>query len=258
MNITETLFLRNGTEATDIKNIIKFNEKLGTGDARVTVTCGRCGGAGSHISYGWACYDGGKCFDCRGSGRMTYIRKVFTGERLAALNAKAEAKAAEAKAKADAIRDEFYEENSNLIAAMVDLKETNENIESLLSTYERDGTLSKKACDYAASLIMMEWNKVYEASMKVESTHLGTEGERLDITATVKYVKMLDGFYGVSALVAMIDDEGRELVYIGTKREFYEVESGSRITFKATVKKHDVYKGTKNTKLSRPTAPVLV
>src|SRR5215472_7582042 len=99
-------FLRDGTEWTGV-----VHDEAGKPWASVARKCGRCGGGGwldcfKHV-------EGGRCFDCLGSGAHKNgpeHARLFTAEKLAKLNAtqaKAQAKkAAEHAAKAAAVASE--------------------------------------------------------------------------------------------------------------------------------------------------------
>lgn len=90
------------------------------------------------------------------------------------------------------------------------------------------------------------------AAADAARTFVGKVGERREFKAKIVFVKEFYGrpmFYGDSGLrtmTTMEDMDGNKLVYwnnVGTK--------GETIRFKATVKAHEEYKGTKQTTLSR-------
>ena len=86
-----------------------------------------------------------------------------------------------------------------------------------------------------------------------KSEFVATEGERITATVTVKNVKGFDGQYGISYLVTMTTPEGNVLKTFASG-DFGNVEVGQTLTIKGTVKKHDLYKGNKETMLSRVVA----
>ena len=70
---------------------------------------------------------------------------------------------------------------------------------------------------------------------------------------TVKNVQGFDGAYGTSYLVTMVTPEGNVLKTFSSGN-FGNVEVGQTLQIKGTVKKHEVYKGNKETMLSRVVA----
>jgi hypothetical protein len=85
---------------------------------------------------------------------------------------------------------------------------------------------------------------------KPPKVHVGTVGKREVFSVTVKAVRHFESDWGVRSLVRMEDESGNILVWwTGEAPEW--AEEGNAATVKGTVKKHDDYKGTPQTTVSR-------
>lgn len=119
----------------------------------------------------------------------------------------------------------------------------------------RAGEVESRTAGYAASIIVA-YKKHLEMEEERKSTaaklneHFGTVGERTTLTLTVKSVKFVEGYMGgSSALHVMEDAQGRSFKWFASSGE--SMGEGTTVTVVATVKKHDEYKGRKQTMLSR-------
>ena len=83
-------------------------------------------------------------------------------------------------------------------------------------------------------------------------SHLGSVGEKLTVTLTVKHVVALDSIYGTSYIFICNDTtpEANVIIYKGTSRTF--PDKGETATIIATVKEHGVRDGVKQTCIQRP------
>lgn len=93
-----------------------------------------------------------------------------------------------------------------------------------------------------------------EKAVTAQSKHVGTVGERLTVEATVLTVQPLESMsrWGGSDLIKLVTDEGCVLVMFTTSSSSpRQRDVGKRYTVKGTVKKHDNYKGTANTQMTR-------
>ena len=86
------------------------------------------------------------------------------------------------------------------------------------------------------------------AKVEADSVHVGTVGERMDVEATVMSVYEHEGNYGTTFITKLRDDQGNIYKWFGS----YELERGSVVRAKWTVKDHSEYKGVKETVLNRP------
>lgn len=80
------------------------------------------------------------------------------------------------------------------------------------------------------------------------SAHVGQPGDRVQVTARVMSVFEHEGNYGTTFITTLHDDAGNEFKWFGS----YELERDSVVEATWTVKKHDEWKGTKQTVLTRP------
>lgn len=84
---------------------------------------------------------------------------------------------------------------------------------------------------------------------KQKNEWAGEVKERREFTVTVVSIKHIDGYYGVTHLHRMLDDEGRTLVWFANTNS--GMEKGGTYRIKGTIKKLDEYKDWKQTVLSR-------
>lgn len=85
----------------------------------------------------------------------------------------------------------------------------------------------------------------------VTSQHLGTVGQRLDWSLTVRAYLKFEGTYGWTHVYIMADDAGNVVVgKFSTK--LAGVAAGDRVAMKATVKAHGEREGVKQTIINRP------
>ena len=80
------------------------------------------------------------------------------------------------------------------------------------------------------------------------SQHIGEVGQRIEIEASITFVKGFDGFYGVTFVNVLEDAAGNVFVYRGNELG----DKGDQISLKATVKEHGEYNNVKQTVISRP------
>lgn len=115
--------------------------------------------------------------------------------------------------------------------------------------------LGNRSTGLAASII-----SAYERAMGQEaerklaraaSGHVGTVDARMVVTLTIVTIRELDGNYGVTRMHNMVDAAGNRFKWFGSGAGAEIGKEGETVTIKATVKKHDEYKGIKETVLSR-------
>lgn len=83
---------------------------------------------------------------------------------------------------------------------------------------------------------------------------IGTIGERVDLDLTVAFRTSFETQFGICHVHSMRDAAGNVVVYKGNRI----AEKGQRITMKATIKEHAVYKDLKQTVVSRPKVGAVV
>lgn len=86
------------------------------------------------------------------------------------------------------------------------------------------------------------------ASDRATSRHVGTVGERMDLTLTCEKVFEFEGQFGVTYINICRDESGNVVVYKGSNG----FERGETFRVKATIKAHDERDGVAQTLISRP------
>ena len=85
---------------------------------------------------------------------------------------------------------------------------------------------------------------------KSESHHVGTLKKRAEFTVTCGRIFENEGHYGVTGIHRMTDPEGNDLVWFASGSTKW-LEEGETYLVKATPKKHDEFRGRKQTVVSR-------
>lgn len=114
-----------------------------------------------------------------------------------------------------------------------------------------------------------EREEKWEAERKAEqegSEHIGEVGDRIEFTGTVSFTRSFENDYGFGFQTKLVTDDGNVVIYwnlFGAEVADFgidpdnikkiDAEKGDRITFRAAVKKHDEFKGVKQTVISRAT-----
>jgi hypothetical protein len=80
------------------------------------------------------------------------------------------------------------------------------------------------------------------------SEHVGQVKDRITVTGTVMSVFEKPGDWGTTFITKILGDDGNVYKWFGSS----DLGRGNRVTGKATVKKHDEFKGVKETVISRP------
>lgn len=103
-----------------------------------------------------------------------------------------------------------------------------------------------------------EWQEKLDAE-KVEkekllaiykgSEWIGEIKERLEFDCKVLKVSEFEGYYGVGTRYEFLDNDGN--VYIWFTNSYQEIEEGSNIRIRATIKKHGEFKGCKQNVVNR-------
>lgn len=73
-----------------------------------------------------------------------------------------------------------------------------------------------------------------------ESEHIGTVGESIDVDVTVKSAFWVDGFYGSTFLIRMMDNENNSISCFTTSKSFTDLKQNDSLRISGIVKKHDV------------------
>ena len=94
------------------------------------------------------------------------------------------------------------------------------------------------------------------AHEQANSSHIGAVSDKIETTVTLEHHFNFEGPYGWIDILKYKDDAGNVLVWYASNSSSLisgdiKDSHGKKFNIKATVKAHDVYKGTKQTKLIR-------
>ena len=97
-----------------------------------------------------------------------------------------------------------------------------------------------------------EQEKKQEAANRPESNHVGTLNAREVFNVTLESTRIIEGYYGDKNLHRFRDESGNLIIWFksGSNSDFKE---GEFYTVNATVKKHDEFRGQKQTVVNRVT-----
>ena len=252
------LFYRDGRKLPeDMASRAKPTKRADTFTITESFPCSRCGGQGG--SEAWK-FTGYTCYQCGGRNSMGYhVRqtKLYTADRLAALRATAEKKAAkkraEAKRKANAKRREFItwaKPHGKLIGRILlaakPQGDTGEFITDLAGKLRRHWSLSDKQLAAAAKVLDARENRQRQDAA---SDHVGQIKDRIEFEGVIEFETDREGYYGTTHILKFRGDDGN--VYTWFASGLQDLAKGDRVKVRGTVKKHDEFRGVKQTVLSR-------
>jgi len=111
--------------------------------------------------------------------------------------------------------------------------------------YREAGFAASLLAAYEKAMDLIEKRKQQPVSQ-----HLGTVSQRYRFNLTVRAMRSFDGDYGVRTMVRFEDQGGNVLIWWAAGEPEW-LETGDTVTVAGTVKKHDEYKGVKQTLLNR-------
>jgi hypothetical protein len=100
-----------------------------------------------------------------------------------------------------------------------------------------------------------------KAALDATRQHVGTVGEKITLTLTIRHIVTLDGTYGTSYIYIMEDADQNVVIYKGNSDVMFMGSDGlprgkgDTLTITATVKEHGARDGVKQTIIQRPKAP---
>lgn len=123
-----------------------------------------------------------------------------------------------------------------------------------LRAIANSGECSRRTFAFACSIVgayrrHIEGEIVRENNRKA-SEHFGVVGDKIEATLFVVSVKTVDGFYGPSTIYRLIDAEGRTFIWFTGSGEGKLAEQ-AWVRVKATIKKHDEFRGLRQTVITR-------
>jgi hypothetical protein len=219
--------------------------------------CRRCGGTGNW-GYG---PDNGRCFKCWGDGRGVEIgteaeltrrmKSWGTSCRTASRKAEAEYNARQAEIAA------WRAENAEMIAWATALvpSETAEDGTEWCNQYGR-----KAGCfirDIRDGITLDKGPTAYLTKVMINTREennttcfIGTEGSKITITGTVTTATLTESDFGSNNLIIVTGtgtDEGAVVKFFSTAKAAWDAEAGDNVTVTGTVRKHEEYRGTRQT-----------
>lgn len=243
-------FFRHGEALSYEENIrVRVGARRESGFLTRAENCPRCGGAGG--STHWH-PDGGICYQCQGKRTIQRTHRVFIGTKLFALNVAATKKAAKkaeaAQRKMDARRIAFDEwaEPHKILLGEIAAATGNSFLTDLAAKLVDHRQLTDRQLEAAATSI--ERQEQRDADGKA-SEYVGEIKERIEFEAEVTGVYGTEGHYGHTDIVKFKDGDRNMFTWFASG--YTDLERGDRITIKGTVKKHDDFKGVKQTVLTR-------
>ena len=262
------------------KKIGDVFEENGRKYIRVFETCPKCGGTGFYLHFG-------TCFTCDGAGGRRKTVRAYTPEERAKLDAAAQ-KRAEAKeqnriAEAPAVKEREYkkfgfnfEENVTYAVVGEDSYSYKDEIKSQGYKYDNVfGWHGPEPIDLPENLTLVKINldeiietnvygevfyvtKAFEKVKEIISNELGesstsewlgTEGEYIDLDATVTKITGFNSYYGYTNVFTFESDGNIISWFTSTTKDF---SKGDNVHIKAKIKKLDNYKGNRVTVITRP------
>lgn len=246
-------YFRDGRALTDTQSArIQLGKRGDSGFITVHEPCSRCGGKGG--SQAWA-YTGWTCYRCGGKNSQAFeVRspRVFTAKKLAKLNEAAERKEAKKRAILEATEArrflEFVEWSKPHKKLLGDIAAATGNsfLANLSVKLMGKSQLTERQLEAAATAIKRQKQREVEGRA---SEYVGEIKKRIEFEAEVTGVYGTEGFYGHTDIVKCKDADGNQFTWFAS--DYTNLERGDRMTIKGTVKKHDEYRGIKQTVLTR-------
>jgi len=122
-----------------------------------------------------------------------------------------------------------------------------------LKAFIKIGAVSFKRFGYIAGGVA-SYNRDVEYKAKQGVVYADEYANDVKVRTSYKVVvvtkRTVDGYYGPSQMLTFVDDSNHYLVWFNSG-EFKDVEVGDELTITGTVKKHDEFRGVKQTSLSR-------
>lgn len=260
--MSEALFKADGSPAPEGVPV-QLNAK-GKPFCVVYSPCSRCGGAG-YLPYQ---VEGGKCFRCFAVNSKRYEKVVYklysaekAGKMVAAKAAKAEKKAAKFKAEQDAAVARLKAQVGEEVFAYCEYLQNRsaEGKPVWNSSFAMD--VFQKGFRWELSVAQVEALKSAVARLKEAEERreakvefgqwLGVVGRKSVFDLEVKNVFSFQSEFGLVFVYKMEDSFGNEVVYKGRSSKF-DPAKGDKVKFEAMVKKHDEYKGVKQSVVKFP------
>ncbi len=217
----------------------------GGGDARVPVIEALATACVLVAEYGWV---------SRAAERDSYGAKTATAELAADLLWGTSPTARQMQAKfADRI-DEAQGEAATVRAHAVSMASEPGEYAQNLSTLAAQDWVGRRNLPLLCSAVSA-WRRHQEAEVRRQvgaaSEWQGTVGQRGEWTLTVTNTTVIDGYYGSTTLVCLVDAAGNRFKWFSSK--FLGWGPGDVVMLRGTIKEHGEYRGARDTQLTRCT-----
>lgn len=138
-------------------------------------------------------------------------------------------------------------------AAALDASST---YEGSLKTIAKLGFVDSKTQGFASSMPSAYDRATAPTPVGLPSEYVGKVKERREFTATLTGVTSFEGYYGVTWVFTFTEACGNVIVWLGSSNPdvggvALSDRRGEVLTFKGTIKAHDVFRGVKQTKVQR-------
>lgn len=235
-----------------------FKGETGVTSTRKRSRCCRCGGTGLYSPYHGRCYRCGGCgvdptnYDTVYSGTPTAEFEVYVEKCNEALATRRANKKAKETAKANA-----WEAEMKAVPVLKEALECRASLSSITNDILGSVIRYRSFSDKQLAAIEKGVKYAKERTAKAEavkaknadSDYQGSVGERITVTVKVEKIMSFDSQWGTSDMFLMRDAGSN--VYKWMTSSCVDMGEGSEVTLTGTVKKHDDYRGTKQTVLTR-------
>lgn len=117
--------------------------------------------------------------------------------------------------------------------------------------FEEFGAPTPKMVDALRRMMaQQEAKKIEQKIIDSQSEFVGNIGNRQSFTLTLTFKTSFESDFGTVHITGFKDEKGNILVYKGSI--FFQAMKGETVTFKATIKNHNIRDGIKQTILTRP------
>jgi hypothetical protein len=104
--------------------------------------------------------------------------------------------------------------------------------------------MTRAECDYAAQKALDERSEPF-------SDHQGSVGEKIERNAVLTKSRWIESMYGSTLMHTFVDDGGNIYIWFSNGRSGYGLDEGTHYLIHGTVKKHDTFRGVRQTVLTR-------
>lgn len=201
--------------------------------------CGRCGGVGN---FGPRFVQGGICFACHGRKKVR-VNLSARRRRETALVRRAE------RAKANLAAFISANPELSMIAEIYA-----GFIGQMRGTLMERGSLSVAQMEALRAAVAREQEfarqRMARQERAAQSQFQGCVGQKISVTVTVTFERVVESQFGSTTLYGMEDGTGNQYRWFSSSYKV-KLAKGERIEISGCVKKHDEYQGVKQTVLTR-------